>query len=222
MRSIFAKCGTELRLVFNSGSVMETGEFHAKGLASATRAKFDCSEAHGRCLSHVRTSAASGQLQPRPRARKTPSMPDVFTTPKRSAVMALIRSTGNRATELRMITLLRTHRITGWRRGSRLPGSPDFVFRAARLAMFVDGCFWHGCPRHGRVPDSRREYWLPKLTRNKARDRAVTRALHAAGWRVIRVWECALSVKRQPSTLRRIARALATPMPGQTRSRQSK
>lgn len=135
-------------------------------------------------------------------------MADVFTPAKRSAVMSLIRSRGNRDTELRMIALFRAHGLTGWRRAAALPGKPDFVFRAAKLALFVDGCFWHGCPRHGRVPDSRREYWLPKLARNKARDRAVTCTLRAAGWRVLRVWECALSAKRQAATLRRIARAL--------------
>ncbi|MEQ1859148.1 MAG: very short patch repair endonuclease [Chthoniobacteraceae bacterium] len=135
-------------------------------------------------------------------------MVDIFSSAQRSVVMSLIRSRGNRGTELRMIALLRAHGLTGWRRGAPLPGSPDFVFRAANLALFVDGCFWHGCPRHGRLPGSRRGYWLPKLARNKSRDRAVTRALRAAGWRVVRVWECALSAKRQAATMRRIARAL--------------
>jgi DNA mismatch endonuclease (patch repair protein) len=122
--------------------------------------------------------------------------------------MAAIRSAGNKDTELRMAALFRMHSIIGWRRRQALPGKPDFVFRRERVAVFVDGCFWHGCPRHGRTPSSRLAYWLPKLTRNKARDRAVTRALRAAGWRVVRVWECALTAKRQAATVRRIARAL--------------
>ena len=60
-------------------------------------------------------------------------MPDVFSKQKRSAAMSLIRSRG----------------VTGWRRGSKLPGKPDFVFPKLRVALFVDGCFWHGCPKHG-------------------------------------------------------------------------
>jgi DNA mismatch endonuclease (patch repair protein) len=133
---------------------------------------------------------------------------DIFDKQKRSDVMARIRSRGNHATEIRVIALLRAQGLKGWRRGQCVFGSPDFVFRAAKLALFVDGCFWHGCPRHGRVPDSRREYWLPKLARNKARDRAVSRALRTAGWRVVRLWECALTAKRQAATVRRVARAL--------------
>ena len=69
-----------------------------------------------------------------------------------------------------------------------MPGKPDFVFRRERLALFVDGCFWHGCPKHGRNPDSNRGYWLPKLERNKQRDRTVSRRLRRAGWRVLRLW----------------------------------
>ena len=136
-------------------------------------------------------------------------MPDVFTTPERSAIMARVRSRGNRATELRLIALMRASGITGWRRGAPLLGTPDFVFRTEKIAVFVDGCFWHGCPRHGRMPSSRLEYWKPKLARNAKRDRAVTRDLRASGWTVLRVWECALTRQRSGRTAARIARALA-------------
>jgi DNA mismatch endonuclease (patch repair protein) len=68
-------------------------------------------------------------------------MPDIFTPAKRSAVMALIRLRGNRATELRLIALMREHGITGWRRNAKVFGKPDFVFRRERVAVFVDGCF---------------------------------------------------------------------------------
>ena len=135
-------------------------------------------------------------------------MTDTLTVAERSERMSLIRSRGNRDTELRLVALLREHRITGWRRGAPLPGKPDFVFRAHKVAVFVDGCFWHGCPRHGRVPTSHVEYWAPKLARNAARDRSVTHALRASGWTVLRVWECALARSRAGRTVARIARAL--------------
>ena len=135
-------------------------------------------------------------------------MADVFTKAKRSAVMGRIRSHGNRATELRLIALLRAHGITGWRRKARVFGKPDFVFRRERVAVFVDGCFWHGCPRHATMPASNRAFWKAKLARNAARDREVTRALRKAGWRVLRVWECALTRRRSARTAARIVRAL--------------
>ena len=85
----------------------------------------------------------------------------------------------------------------------------DFVFRAARVAVFVDGCFWHACPRHGTQPSGNRAFWKKKLARNVERDCEVTRALRKAGWTVLRVWECALSRARAARTLARITRALA-------------
>ena len=66
---------------------------------------------------------------------------------------------------------------------------PDVAFTRARIAVFVDGCFWHVCPIHGNQPRANTEYWLPKLARNVARDRAVDDALLAAGWCVLRAWE---------------------------------
>lgn len=103
---------------------------------------------------------------------------------------------------------MRAAGITGWRRGSPLPGKPDFVFRTEKVAIFVDGCFWHGCPRHGRTPKSRSDFWLNKLAQNVRRDRAVTLALRASGWMVLRIWECALARSRAGRTMARIARAL--------------
>jgi DNA mismatch endonuclease (patch repair protein) len=126
----------------------------------------------------------------------------------RSCIMAAVRSRGNLSTEMRMVALLRAAGLTGWRRGVPLLGKPDFVFRAEKVVVFVDGCFWHGCPHHCRVPTSRLEYWGPKLARNAQRDRAVTRALRESGWAVLRVWECALASSRTRRTLARIARAL--------------
>lgn len=66
---------------------------------------------------------------------------------------------------------------------------PDIVFTRARLAVFIDGCFWHCCPLHGTQPKANTGYWKPKLERNVVRDRAVDRALTEAGWVVLRAWE---------------------------------
>src|SRR6266487_1435382 len=103
--------------------------------------------------------------------------------------MAAIRSSGNRDTELRLADILRSQGITGWRRHQPLPGKPDFVFRRERLAVFVDGCFWHGCPKHGRTPDTNSGYWHEKLARNRARDLKVSRALSKNHRIVLRLWE---------------------------------
>src|SRR5437879_5308520 len=107
--------------------------------------------------------------------------------------MAAIRSRGNKATELKLVAMLRAARITGWRRHQPLPGRPDFVFRRARLVLFIDGCFWHGCRWHCRMPEDNRNYWTRKISKNITRDRASTKALRAAGWRVLRLWGHALS-----------------------------
>jgi DNA mismatch endonuclease (patch repair protein) len=66
---------------------------------------------------------------------------------------------------------------------------PDFVFSRVRVAVLLDGCFWHKCPEHFQMPRANREYWEPKLARNVERDRRADAALAAAGWRVIRIWE---------------------------------
>jgi DNA mismatch endonuclease, patch repair protein len=66
---------------------------------------------------------------------------------------------------------------------------PDIAFTAKRVAVFVDGCFWHACPQHGRNPEVNEWYWAPKLRRTVERDRAADEALAAAGWRVVRIWE---------------------------------
>jgi DNA mismatch endonuclease, patch repair protein len=147
-------------------------------------------------------------------------MADVYTKKKRSQVMAAIRSRGNKDTELKLLTILRAAHITGWRRHQPLPGHPDFTFRRHRLAIFVDGCFWHGCPKHGRNPGSNAAYWTPKLTRNKARDRAVTAQLRKAEWKVLRLWEHQL--KRPDTTTAKIKKALASNPPSHPARRAGK
>lgn len=135
-------------------------------------------------------------------------MPDVFTPEKRSLVMSAIRSRGNQSTEARLAQLLRLNRITGWRRNLALPGRPDFAFRKERVAVFVDGCFWHGCPKHFKRPKSSRKFWDEKIAKNKARDTKVNRELRKLGWKVLRIWEHALCRWAALKSLRRVERAL--------------
>lgn len=136
-------------------------------------------------------------------------MADNISPAQRSAVMAAVRSTRNESTELRLVALLRSLGITGWRRGSRLPGRPDFVFPARRTAIFVDGCFWHGCAKHCRLPASNRRYWAVKVAGNRRRDRKTARTLRAMGWRVLRVWEHELRPAAAPVLGRRLRRNLS-------------
>jgi DNA mismatch endonuclease (patch repair protein) len=133
-------------------------------------------------------------------------MADVFTKAKRSEVMSRIRGCGNKETELALAALLRRHGIKGWRRHQPIFGKPDFIFRSARVAVFVDGCFWHACPLHATKPRNNAAFWQKKLEANRARDRKVNRTLRVAGWRVVRIWEHEL---RKPARcLTRIRKAL--------------
>lgn len=87
-------------------------------------------------------------------------------------------------------------------------GRPDFVFPLERVAVFVDGCFWHGCPRHYNVPVGNALFWERKLKANRARDRLVSRTLRGAGWTVLRIWEH--SLKKSPQRVAaRVAKTLA-------------
>jgi DNA mismatch endonuclease (patch repair protein) len=130
---------------------------------------------------------------------------DSFSRKKRSWIMAQVKSAGNKSTENTLLSMLRQFKITGWRRSYPLFGKPDFVFPNHNVAVFVDGCFWHGHPQKCRVPQANREYWLRKIARNVARDRLVTRTLREEGWKVVRIWED--SVKK-PSTVKRLRKAL--------------
>jgi len=129
---------------------------------------------------------------------------DIFTKAKRSDVMSRIRSKGNKTTELRLMELMRERGIRGWKRGSKITGHPDFVFPRARLAVFVDGCFWHGCPKHCRLPSTRKKFWHVKIAKNMKRDRDVTRLLKTDGWNVMRIWSHALTRTLAPRTMSRL------------------
>jgi len=135
-------------------------------------------------------------------------MADVFSKRKRSEVMSLIRGSGNKGTELALVQIFRAHRITGWRRHQAIFGKPDFVFAKIRLAVFVDGCFWHYCPQHTKEPKTNVAFWREKLATNKARDRLVNKTLRKAGWRVLRIWEHELRPRNQNRCVKRLRRVI--------------
>jgi DNA mismatch endonuclease (patch repair protein) len=135
-------------------------------------------------------------------------MSDVFTKSKRSEVMSRVRSRGNKETEVALAKLFRRNKITGWRRNQKIFGNPDFVFTKLKLAVFVDGCFWHSCPKHGTQPKGNRAFWKNKFARNIARDILVNKTLRRSGWRVLRIWEHELARKHEIRLIRRIQRAL--------------
>ncbi len=117
-------------------------------------------------------------------------MADVFTKQKRSQIMSANRSHGNKSTEWRLRARLVKAGLSGWRVNARdIVGNPDFVFDKEHVAVFVDGCFWHGCRKCHKFPVSNVKFWSEKIARNKRRDRAVNRNLRNNGWTVIRFWE---------------------------------
>lgn len=131
-------------------------------------------------------------------------MSDSVDKEKRSEVMRAVKSKGNKSTELKLIRLFKENEITGWRRGYPVKGHPDFVFLDKKIAVFVDGCLWHGhsC-RHW--PRSNEEFWNKKIMGNMRHDLEVTAIFEARGWTVIRIWECELQKKHLPSTLAKIS-----------------
>jgi DNA mismatch endonuclease (patch repair protein) len=138
-------------------------------------------------------------------------MADWLTPAQRTRNMSSIRSKGNATTEVAFLAILRESKVTGWRRHPNLPGKPDFVFKKNKVAVFLDGCFWHGCPRCYRLPDDNRTYWKSKVTKNRLRDRRRNRELRSLGWRVLRFWEHSLeSLAERARVLSNLKRALGS------------
>lgn len=114
-------------------------------------------------------------------------MADVFDSKKRSDIMSKVRSKNNKSTELKLIQMFEENNIKGWRRNYPVKGHPDFVFLDKKIAIFVDGCFWHGhngC-RYFVMPKSNTEYWESKINSNIARDQKTNDSLSALGWNVL-------------------------------------
>ncbi len=135
-------------------------------------------------------------------------MADVYDKEKRSAVMRNIKGKGNKSTELALIAIFREQGINGWRRGYQVKGHPDFVFLKERIAIFVDGCFWHGHDCRNTKPKDNGDFWSKKIGCNVKRDKAVTQMFESRGWVVLRIWECELKKKNRDSLVERLNRAL--------------
>jgi DNA mismatch endonuclease (patch repair protein) len=123
----------------------------------------------------------------------------------RSKIMATVRSKGNRTTEVALGRLLWAAGLRGYRKQWPVDGKPDFAWPGLKVAVFVDGCFWHGCARCKYLPRSNTAFWRNKIETNKRRDRRVSARLRRAGWKVLRIRECAVL---KPGTRTRISRAL--------------
>lgn len=149
------------------------------------------------------------------------TVPDVFPKSKRSEIMSRVRGRGNKMTELALVKLFRKNRISGWRRHQPIFGNPDFVFPKRRLAVFVDGCFWHGCPKHATQPMSNHAFWKTKLAKNRYRDRLVMRTLHVSGWDTLRIWQHELLRRNEIRLLRRIRNAFSEDKNSDVRFRPS-
>lgn len=112
--------------------------------------------------------------------------------------MRKVRSSGNKSTEIKLIRLFKENHITGWRRNYKIFGNPDFVFLKYKIAIFADGCFWHGHNCRNTKPKDNADYWKNKIDKNKNRDINVNEHLRTKGWTIFRIWECEIKNKKLP------------------------
>ena len=124
-------------------------------------------------------------------------MADIFSSDKRSEIMRNVKPNGNKTTELQLIKVFGELNIIGWRRHYAVKGHPDFVFPKKRVAIFVDGCFWHGHDCRNTRPVDNAEYWDKKRKRNIEHDKTITELFESRGWIVVRIWECELKKKNR-------------------------
>lgn len=132
-------------------------------------------------------------------------MADVFDKQKRSEIMRSVRSKKNKSTELKLIEIFKENGITGWRRNYNVKGHPDFVFLKQRVAVFVDGCFWHGHDCRNTRPEDNKEYWDKKRHINMKHDKEITDLFETRGWRVVRLWECELKKKHEEELINKLS-----------------
>ena len=144
-------------------------------------------------------------------------MTDVFTKEKRSTIMSHIRGKDT-SIEIQTRSLM-------WNQGLRLrkhygPFNIDIAFPSARVAVFIDSCFWHACPIHGSIPKTNTQFWEAKLHRNHNRDIKVTQTLKSQGWKVIRLWEHDLGpgLPKKVGEIKRLVHRRYATLKGKTRT----
>ncbi|WPU66621.1 very short patch repair endonuclease [Peredibacter starrii] len=117
---------------------------------------------------------------------------------ERSRIMSKIKSNGNRSTELKIRMHLVRMGISGWEMQRKdLPGRPDFYFPKKKLVLFVDGCFWHGCPKCFKGTKTNKAFWNTKVESNRKRDRRNNKYYRGMGVKVIRIWEHEIDKKKE-------------------------
>jgi DNA mismatch endonuclease, patch repair protein len=127
----------------------------------------------------------------------------------RAKTMGAIRGVGNRTTEVLFRLAMVRSGIIGWNvRPKGIIGNPDFVFSNKKVVVFVDGCFWHGCPKCGHIPKTNTPFWTSKIDRNRARDDKVTQKLAIEAFRVLRFWEHEITTE-MGSCLERLRKVLS-------------
>jgi DNA mismatch endonuclease (patch repair protein) len=133
-------------------------------------------------------------------------MADSFNKEKRSDIMRSVKSSGSKL-ERKLAQHLWCNGIRYRKNVKDLRGKPDLAIKKYKVVIFVDSCFWHGCPEHCRIPHSNTEYWVSKINRNMERDNQITLYYLANNWTVIRIWEHEMKSKLE-ATLDRVLTAI--------------
>ena len=126
--------------------------------------------------------------------------------------MSCVCSNNNKSTKLRLIYIFKDLGIKGWRHNYTVKGKPDFVFLREKIAVFTDGCFWHGHKCRNITPKDNNDYWKKKLATNKVHDKTINRHLRSIGWKIISIWECELVKKNRNRAIRKIYKTLVIKM----------
>lgn len=135
-------------------------------------------------------------------------MADVLTKEQRSYNMSRIKGKDTKP-EIQLRKLLYKKEIRGYRIHYKLPGKPDLVFPKYKLAVFVDGCFWHKCPKCFKTPETNKDFWMAKINKNAQRDKKINKILKKKGWTILRFWEHNLKRKGIKTCLNKILNKLS-------------
>jgi DNA mismatch endonuclease (patch repair protein) len=136
-------------------------------------------------------------------------MADIFTKKKRSEIMSKVKSRDSKI-EIAFRKELWKNGFRYLKNSNKYYGKPDLVLPKYKTVIFIDSCFWHGCRKHGSIPETRKDFWLKKIERNRMRDREVSAYYKKIQWRILRIWEHALSAKTSQFDVRSIIKEILT------------